>query len=125
MLMSVDGKISTGNTDERDFDKDLSGIKGTKEGLQQYYELERHTDINSFNTGRVMAKIGVNNRKDPTTKLPCSFIIVDNKPHLTERGVSYLTKWTKKLYLVTTNKKHPAFKLKNLDNLEIFTILKR
>ncbi len=125
MLMSVDGKISTGNSDQRDFDKDLSGITGIKEGLQQYYDLEKHTDINSFNTGRVMAKIGVNNRKDPKTKLPCSFIIVDNKPHLTEHGITYLTKWTKKLFLVTTNKKHPAFKVKGMENLEILYYSKK
>ena len=36
MLMSVDGKISTGETDELDFDKDLPNIIGVKEGLQQY-----------------------------------------------------------------------------------------
>jgi len=119
MLMSVDGKISTGSNDARDFDKDLSRLSGIKEGLPQYYEIEKRTDINSFNTGRVMAKIGINKRKDPTTKLPCNFIIVDNQPHLTTKGITHLTKWTKKLYLVTTNKNHPAFKIKGMENLEI------
>lgn len=43
MLMSVDGKISTGKTDALDFDIDLPLIEGVKEGLQQYrkhYSLE-------------------------------------------------------------------------------------
>ncbi len=119
MLISADGKISTGDVDSRDFDNDLKKIKGIKEGLHQYYEIEKMTDINSFNTGRVMAKIGVNDKKEPKFKSPCNFIIVDNKPHLTKSGVLYLTKWVRKLFLVTNNKNHPAFKMRNLENLEI------
>ena len=60
MLMSVDGKISTGSTDNMDVDKDLPKIKGVSEGLHQYYEIEQTTDLWSFNTGRVQAKMGVN-----------------------------------------------------------------
>ena len=119
LLTSLDGKISSGDTDSRDFDQDLPKIKGIKEGLYQYYEIEKTTDINSFNTGRVMAKIGVNTRKDIKQKISCNFIIVDNKPHLNEKGIIYLTNWVKKLYLVTTNKNHPSFKMKNIENLEI------
>lgn len=33
MLMSVDGKISTGSSDEMDVDKDFPNITGVKEGL--------------------------------------------------------------------------------------------
>ena len=62
MLMSVDGKISTGSTDELDMDKDLPGIAGVGEGLHQYYEIEQTTDLWSFNTGRVQAKIVVNEK---------------------------------------------------------------
>lgn len=119
MLVSADGKISTGDTDIRDFDKDLPTIKGVAEGLHQYYEIEKTTDINSFNTGRVMVKIGVNKLKDPKTKVPCNFIILDSKPHLTKNGVRYLTSWVKKLYLVTSNKNHPAFTMQNISNLEL------
>ena len=68
MLMSFDGKISTGIGKGLDFDKDLPNIKGIKEGLNQYYELEQKTDIVSFNSGKVMAKIGVNTPKNPITK---------------------------------------------------------
>jgi 2,5-diamino-6-(ribosylamino)-4(3H)-pyrimidinone 5'-phosphate reductase len=39
MLMSLDGKISTGATDKLDFDKDLPKIKGVNGGLKQYYRL--------------------------------------------------------------------------------------
>jgi len=103
MLMSVDGKISTGSTDVRDFDSDLPKILGVKEGLWQYYALEKRTDIVSLNTGRVMAKIGVNTRKDTPKKNPCTFVIIDNKPHLNKKGLIYLSKWTCGVILVTTN----------------------
>ena len=39
MLMSVDGKISTGSTDEMDVDQDFPKIFGVREGLHQYYEI--------------------------------------------------------------------------------------
>ncbi len=108
LLMSVDGKISTGGGDERDFDKDLPNVAGVKEGLHQYYELEEKTDLWSFNTGRCMAKVGWNEEKAEIDQLPVAFVILDNKPHLTALGVSNLCKRTKKLYIVTTNPEHPA-----------------
>lgn len=108
MLMSIDGKISTGDTDAMDFDRDLKLIAGVQEGLQQYYDLEQQTDLVSLNTGRVMAKIGVNNRTEPPDKIPVSFVIIDNEPHLTAQGIEYLSKWVTTLYLVTTNSAHPA-----------------
>ncbi|EKD53580.1 MAG: RibD protein [uncultured bacterium] len=113
LLTSLDGKISTGDTDELDVDKDFKKIKGIREGLYQYYQIEKQTDPFSFNTGKVMAKIGVNNRAEEPKKVGCSFVIIDNQPHLTEKGVEYMAKWVKVLYLVTTNKKHPAFKLED------------
>ena len=110
MLMSVDGKISTGDTDVMDFDRDLKRITGVKEGLQQYYDLEKQTDLFSLNTGKVMAKIGVNTRTEKPPRIPCSFVIIDNQPHLTAQGVTYLSEWVKTLYVVTTNSEHPANK---------------
>ena len=45
MLMSVDGKISTGAIDNLDVDKDFPKIAGVREGLHQYYEIEQTTDL--------------------------------------------------------------------------------
>ncbi len=120
MLMSFDGKISTGSVDERDFDKDLPNIAGAKEGLQQYYALEEKTDLFSFNTARNMAKVGWNDQKKSIEKLPVEFVIVDNKPHLTTLGVENLIKRTKKLYIVTTNADHPALAIES-DSLEVIS----
>ena len=107
MLMSVDGKISTGSTDEMDVDKDFPKIDGVKEGLHQYYEIEQTTDLWAFNTGRVQAKMGVNQKEMPE-KTPVSFVILDNH-HLTEQGVRYFCALSKEFVLITSNKSHPAF----------------
>ena len=121
MLESLDGKISSGSSDNLDADKDFCKIKGVKEGLHQYYEIEQTTDYFSLNSGRVMAKIGVNDKNEYHEKLnDVTFVIIDNKPHLNEKGIDYLCNWVGKLILVTTNNNHIAHNLKKkYDNLDI------
>ncbi|MBE5917985.1 MAG: deaminase [Pseudobutyrivibrio ruminis] len=116
MLMSVDGKISPGASDELDVDKDFPNINGLKEGLYQYYDIEQTTELWSFNTGRVQQKMGVNEKPIPE-KTPVSFVLLDNI-HLTEHGIRYFCARSKEFVLITTNKKHPAFTV-NEDNLHI------
>lgn len=41
MLMSLDGKINSGDSEELDVDRDWCKIDGVKEGLHQY--TENHT----------------------------------------------------------------------------------
>ena len=118
MLMSVDGKISTGATDEFDVDRDFPKIPGVMEGLPQYYEIEQTTDLWSFNTGRVQAKMGVNEKEMPT-KTPVSFVLLDNH-HLTENGVRYFCAKSKDAVIITSNPLHPAFQVKE-DNLHIIS----
>lgn len=116
MLMSVDGKISTGATDELDVDLDFPQIPGLREGLHQYYEIEQTTDLWSFNTGRVQEKMGANRLGMPD-KTPVSFALLDNR-HLNEHGVRYFCAKSKQFVLITTNKNHPAFHVK-AENLHI------
>lgn len=116
MLMSVDGKISTGASDALDVDKDFPKITGVKEGLHQYYEIEQTTDLWSLNSGRVQAKLGVNTAQLPN-KTPVSFVLVDNT-HLTERGIRYFCALSKQFVLITSNEKHPAFAVEE-ENLHI------
>lgn len=119
MLMSIDGKISTGNTDDLDFDKDFPKIKGIKEGLQQYYNIEQTTDLYSLNSGKVQAKVWANKILKNIVKLPVSFLIIDNQPHLNKVWVDNFIKKSKKLFIITTNKSHPAFDRQHENNLEI------
>ena len=116
MLSSVDGKISTGATDNLDVDKDFPKVVGVCEGLHQYYEIEQTTDLWSLNSGRVQAKIGANTKPMPE-KIPVSFVLIDNH-HLTERGVQYFCALSQKFVLITTNPNHPAYTVK-ADNLSI------
>lgn len=116
MLMSVDGKISTGASDNLDVDKDFPKITGVKEGLHQYYGIEQTTDLWALNSGKVQAKIGINTAPVPD-RTPVSFVIIDNK-HLKEHGVRYLCALSNQFVLVTSNKKHPAFEIEE-DNLHV------
>ncbi len=116
MLMSVDGKISTGATDNLDVDKDFPKIAGIKEGLHQYYEIEQTTDLWSLNSGRVQEKMGVNMKEIPD-KTPVSFAVIDNT-HLTEHGIRYFCALSKEFVLITSNTAHPAFQV-DADNLHI------
>ena len=116
MLMSVDGKISTGASDDLDVDRDFPAIPGLREGLHQYYEIEQTTDLWSFNTGRVQAKMGLNDR-EPPAKTPVSFVLLDNS-HLTERGVRNGCALCRRLVVLTSNPEHPAFRVRE-DNLSI------
>lgn len=116
MLMSVDGKISTGATDDLDVDRDFPKIAGVQEGLHQYYEIEQTTDLWSLNSGRVQEKMGVNTKEMPN-KSPVSFVLIDNH-HLTEQGIRYFCARAKEFVLVTSNADHPAFRVKE-NNLHI------
>lgn len=117
MLMSVDGKISTGSTDELDFDRDLPKFSVLNKGLHQYYEIEETTDLWSLNSGRVQQKMGVNEKPMPDHHWGVSFVLLDNH-HLTAHGIEYFCALSKQFVLVTSSRNHPAFSV-HKDNLSI------
>ena len=103
-----------------DFDQDLPHVQGVKEGLKQYYDLEAATDQFSLNTGRVFAKIGINEKRDDPEPVPVTFVVVDTKPHLTEQGVSYLARKGREIIVVTADSAHPAVVLQeSFSNLHV------
>lgn len=118
MLSSVDGKISTGSSDKLDFDKDIPGMNGVKDGLHQYYDIQQTTDLWSLNSGRTLAKIGVNTNKDKPKKTAVNYVIIDNH-HLNLNGIRYMADKASKLIVITSNKRHPAF---FADRGEVYTI---
>lgn len=121
LLTSVDGKITSGETDNLDSERDWKRIRGVKEGMHQYYEIEWSIAINSLSTGRIMEKIGINSRTEtPEKDDRLTFFIVDRKPHLNEHGVRYLAQWVGKLFIVTNNVSHPAFAVRTeCKNVEV------
>ncbi|MAG11544.1 MAG: deaminase [Parcubacteria group bacterium] len=111
MISSLDGKISSGDTDILDVDSDWNKIRGVKEGLSQYYALEKQTDIVSFITGKTLAKIGINQKKPVAHGINCSMVVIDNKGRLKKTGLQYLQSYFKHVFLVTTKISHPACRL--------------
>ncbi len=119
LVISLDGKITTGSTDNLD-SEDWKRIVGVKEGFAQYYEVEQSLGPNYLNSGRVLEKVGFNNKKDMPEKEPLKIVVIDRKPHLNKKGIEYLCNWLEKLFIVTNNSKHPAFELESEhDNIEI------
>jgi len=119
LVISLDGKITTGSTDNLD-SEDWKKIKGVKEGFAQYYKIEESLGPNYLNSGRVLDKVGFNDKNEVPEKEPLKFVVIDRKPHLNKNGINYLCNWLEKLFIVTNNPKHPAFELKReYDNLEI------
>lgn len=112
MLQSLDGKISTGASEARDIDKDFPLLEGVREGLSQYYALEQTTDLCSLNSGRVLAKVGANEKEWNSDKpSPIRFVIIDNKPHLNAKGCLYFAQRSSNCVVITTNSQHPMFQL--------------
>ncbi len=119
LMQSLDGKISTGDIDERDQEVDFPKIKGIKEGNYQYYEFLFKTERDALISGKVLAKIGVNSHEKVDDHKDVNLIIIDRKPHLTKNGMNYLINSFKSIYIVTNNKNHPAFVFKEIKELTI------
>jgi 2,5-diamino-6-(ribosylamino)-4(3H)-pyrimidinone 5'-phosphate reductase len=112
LVQSLDGKITTGDVDELDTDLDFRRLHGVKEGLHRYYEIEEQIASFSFNSGRVLAKVGANERRwDSDEPDHVTFIIVDSRPHLTAGGCEYFARRSRALYVITSNRAHPIFGL--------------
>jgi 2,5-diamino-6-(ribosylamino)-4(3H)-pyrimidinone 5'-phosphate reductase len=112
LIQSVDGRITTGDLDELDTDLDFRRLHGVKEGLHRYYELEQQIADVSFNSGRVLAKVGANERRwESDEPDQVTFVIVDSQPHLTAGGCEYFARRSRELYLITSNRDHPVFGL--------------
>jgi len=120
LVISLDGKITTGSTDNLDSDLDWKRIVGVREGFSQYYRVEQSLGPNYLNSGRVLEKVGFNDKKEAPQKEPLRFVVVDRKPHLNGNGINYLCNWLEKLFIVTNNPKHIGFELKSRHkNLEM------
>ncbi len=117
MIMSLDGKISSGATDDFDLESSIQKIPEIGNGLQQYYDLEQQTDLWSFNTARTLTKetnTNYNERTEIRAKGPVSFILVDNQQHFNETAIKYLSNWLQKVVIVTTKTDYETFGYENV-----------
>ncbi len=124
LLVSADGKITSGSSDTLDPGWDWKRVHGVKEGIGQYYQIEQTTDLHFLITGKILAKIRPDETDEPAAPPEnppdVSSIVVDNKPWLEDRDLKRLGQRHKALYLVTSNAAHPAFEMQGvLDNLTV------
>jgi 2,5-diamino-6-(ribosylamino)-4(3H)-pyrimidinone 5'-phosphate reductase len=124
LLVSADGKITSGQSDALDPDWDWKRIHGVKEGLGQYYQIEQTTDLFSMITGKVLAKLRPEApemlQENPDNPPFLNSIVVDSKPWLTPQDLQRQVRRLKHLYLVTSNAEHPAFSMQgSVDNLTV------
>lgn len=108
MLMSVDGKISSGFSRDRDLEIDLASFEETRRGLQLYYDIEKTTDLWTICTGKTKSKIGINSTSGRIYEVRANIVIIDNL-WLTEDGVNNLCRQYNTVVIFTKNKQHPAF----------------
>lgn len=115
LLTSLDGKISTGVGDSFDFDADFPKIPGLREGLHQYYAIEKTTDVWTCTSGSIQRKLGANSVARP--RIPgVSAVVIDNN-QLTLEGVQNVISAWNTCVFVTTNIEHPALRLEDTPNL--------
>jgi len=117
---SVDGRITSRDSDELDPNKNWKKKQGVRGILQQFFDFAVDKDIYVLTTGQAMARSGINIKTVSPQKINLKLIVIDQPPHLTPKGIIYLAKCIKKLFVVT-DKKHPSLSLKhkpkNLTNI--------
>lgn len=112
MLMSLDGRINMGNSTE-DLDR-------SNEFVRFAFDENSSKDLCSLNTGKVMQKIGINEKTDIPEKNDFKRVIIDKNSDINENGINYLCHLSDTVFLITNNKEHPAFCVKKYyKNLEI------
>lgn len=115
LLTSLDGKISTGVGDSFDFDADFPKMPGLREGLHQYYAIEKTTDVWTCTSGSIQRKLGANSVARPRIS-GVSAVVIDNE-QLTLDGVQNVISAWDTCVFVTTNIEHPVLRLEATSSL--------
>lgn len=102
LLQSLDGKISTGASNDFDFDKDLAADDFLSKGLQQYYDYEKTTAPVSIISGAIASKLGANEGKFPSQFVPVTFCVIDSN-HLNRNGVESIKRNCQRVIFMSTN----------------------
>lgn len=112
MRMSLDGRIDSGS--------EIENVETTSEFIKLTTNENSSEELYSLNTGKVMKKIGINEKTDIPEKSSLKLVIVDLNSDVNENGINYLCHLSDKVFFITTNKEHPVFFVKNYyKNLEV------
>ncbi len=135
LSLSVDGRITSHDSDDFDPDKSWKQTPGVRGLLQQFYEFNE-PDMTALTIGSYMAKVGVNTRQAVPKKESVSLVVLDPDADLNPSGISYLASNLQKLFYVcldsqptTMNKAKPSANLslisypQEIDLNDLFTKL--
>lgn len=118
MLMSVDGKISTGCNEFYDFDKDLPKLAFTSKGLHQYYELEAETALWTMCSGKTQTKVLNGVPLTDIVKSPASIVVIDSH-HLNDYTLERLSHKYERVVVASTRPREFSYTNSNID-IEVF-----
>ena len=119
LLSSVDGKISINESCV--FTNVLKGFPDLESGIRQFYDIEKEVSGKyTMTTGKAIKNWGINDSDKEAIYDGKTYIIIDNKPYLNENAIRYMSQLSNRVIFITTNKEHPAFKLrKKYKNIEM------
>ena len=113
LVITVDCGITA--VEEVEYAKEIGflGVINNEASIDNNQQIGDSIDIAFLVLGK---KLGVNTKEMPE-KTPVSFVLLDNH-HLCAHGVEYFCARSKQFVLITTNRNHPAFDVKQ-ENLHI------
>lgn len=97
--ISVDGRITSHDSDAFDQDKNWKQAPGVRGILQQFYEFKQ-TGMTALTTGSSMAALGSNYRTGKPKKEPISLVVLDPDADLTPQGLTFLAQNVTQLILI-------------------------
>lgn len=118
--LSVDGRITSHDSDDFDPDpqwKQQPGIRGI---LQQFYDFAA-PGMTALTTGGFMKALGINDRSGTPRKETFNLVVLDPDADLSIRGLSYLAENVQHLYLISLNN-HPVVVHANTIHYPLTTI---
>ena len=124
LSLSVDGRITSHDSDDFDPDPKWKQQPGVRGLLQQFYEFNE-PGMSALTIGSYMSKVGVNTRQAVPKKEKVSLVVLDPDADLNLQGIKYLTQNLEHLYYVCL-KSHPIASTKtkksnHLPNLSLIT----
>ena len=108
LIMSVDGRITSHDSDDLDPNKKWKRDPKVRAITQQFYNFASG-GIHTITSGSSLAKAGINRRTGQPAHLDINLIVIDHPAHLTHQGVTYLSSSLNRLYFASL-KSHPALK---------------
>jgi riboflavin biosynthesis pyrimidine reductase len=106
LSLSVDGRITSHDSDDFDPDKGWKNLPGIRAILQQFYEFSE-PGLSIMTTGIYMTSLGVNTREGTVKKEAVNLVVFDPDADHTPQGVSHIYQNVTRLYLVCLDS-HPA-----------------